>query len=50
MAVQEILSFIESSKEDREVTIFVSYMEVYNEACNDLLDSNNTNLKVREDP
>lgn len=25
-------------------------MEVYNEQCNDLLDSNNTNLKIREDP
>ena len=25
-------------------------MEIYNESCNDLLDSNNTNLKIREDP
>lgn len=25
-------------------------MEVYNELCNDLLDSSNSNLKVREDP
>lgn len=30
--------------------MWCSYMEIYNEAVNDLLDSNNTNLKIREDP
>ena len=25
-------------------------MEIYNETINDLLDSNNVNLKIREDP
>ena len=32
------------------MSLFVSYMEIYNECVNDLLDSSNTNLKIREDP
>jgi hypothetical protein len=37
-------------REEREVNIWVSYMEIYNETVNDLLDANNLNLKIREDP
>lgn len=32
------------------MTLWASYMEVYNEQINDLLDPNNVNLKLREDP
>jgi hypothetical protein len=49
-AMQDIFSFSEEVREEREVTIWVSYMEIYNESVNDLLDSNNTNLRIREDP
>ena len=33
---------------DRKITLGVSYMEIYNESVNDLLDSNKTNLELRE--
>ena len=46
----DIFSFQEEVREEREVTIWVSYMEIYNESVNDLLDANNLNLKIREDP
>jgi centromeric protein E len=48
--MQDIFSFSEEVREEREVTIWVSYLEIYNESVNDLLDSNNTNLRIREDP
>ncbi len=32
------------------MSLYVSYMEVYNEQINDLLDASNSNLRVREDP
>jgi centromeric protein E len=46
----DIFSFQEEVREEREVTIWVSYMEIYNESVNDLLDASNLNLKIREDP
>eukprot|EP00347_Sterkiella_histriomuscorum_P017345 403349742 len=49
-SIADIISFTEEVKEEREVSVWVSYMEIYNETCNDLLDSNNNNLKIREDP
>ena len=30
--------------------MWVSYLEIYNEIVNDLLEQNNCNLKIREDP
>jgi centromeric protein E len=48
--MMDVLSHAEAVREEREVTIFVSYMEVYNEQVNDLLDASNTNLRIREDP
>ena len=33
---------------DRKITLGVSYLEIYNESVNDLLDSNKTNLELRE--
>jgi centromeric protein E len=46
----DIFSFQEEVREEREVNIWVSYMEIYNESVNDLLDASNLNLKIREDP
>ena len=41
---------MEQNKDTRQVTLWGSYMEIYNEQINDLLDHNGTNLKLREDP
>lgn len=49
-SMMDLFSFAESVREDREVTLWVSYMEIYNESVNDLLDASNTNLRIREDP
>jgi centromeric protein E len=48
LSVQGIFNFIERSPE-REFVLRVSYLEIYNEIINDLLDPRNTNLRVRED-
>jgi len=39
-----------SCEDVEEVTIRVSYIEIYNEKINDLLDRSKTNLQVRESP
>lgn len=49
-SIMDLFSFAEQVREDREVTVWVSYIEVYNEQVNDLLDASNTNLRLREDP
>ena len=49
-AAKELLEFSEDNKDVRDVTLWASYLEIYNEQINDLLDVNNTNLKLREDP
>ena len=36
--------------ESEEVSIWISYLEIYNEIINDLLDPNSINLKIRDDP
>jgi kinesin family protein 18/19 len=33
---------------EREYEITVQYIEIYNESINDLIDSNNKNLEIRE--
>ena len=38
----------DASSIDRKITLTVSYMEIYNENVNDLLDSSKKNLDVRE--
>jgi centromeric protein E len=48
--MMDVLSFTEEVRESRDVSLWVSYMEIYNEQVNDLLDPSNTNLKIREDP
>lgn len=50
MSISEIISFTEQVNDERDVSVWASYMEIYNESINDLLDANNTNLKLREDP
>lgn len=45
----DIFKFIELEKEERDIRLWASYMEIYNETVNDLLDFNNTNLKIKED-
>lgn len=37
-------------QKEREFKIWVSYLEVYNEVINDLLDPTSINLRIREDP
>ena len=49
-SMTDIFKFIDDNQDTREVTLWGSYMEVYNEQVNDLLDQNNSNLKIREDP
>jgi centromeric protein E len=34
--------------QDRNLTFRISYFEIYNETVNDLIDINNTNLKLRQ--
>lgn len=48
-AVQAMFEYIENTT-DRDFLIRVSYMEIYNEIINDLLDPEGINLQVREDP
>lgn len=47
LAVKHILEHAQA--EDNEISMWVSYIEIYNEVINDLLDISGTNLKVRED-
>lgn len=48
LAVNSMFDFMTRS-EGREFLVRASYMEIYNEKVNDLLDRQNTNLKIRED-
>jgi len=48
-AVQAMFEYIENTT-DRDFLIQVSYMEIYNEIINDLLNPEGINLSVREDP
>jgi len=47
--VRDIFSFINKDKEN-EYKIWISYLEIYNESINDLLNPGNSNLKMKEDP
>ena len=48
LAIEAIFSLIQKSKE-KEFLIRCSYIEIYNESVNDLLNSNNLNLQLAED-
>jgi centromeric protein E len=48
-SVDEVFDIIDRSS-NRDFVLRVSYLEIYNEIINDLLEPTNTNLRVREDP
>ncbi|KAK3268519.1 hypothetical protein CYMTET_22985 [Cymbomonas tetramitiformis] len=48
LAIEGVFSAIQQTP-DREFLLRVSYLEIYNEVINDLLDPARTNLKLRED-
>ena len=47
LAVADVFDLI-SANPGREFLLRVSYLEIYNEVINDLLDQNNNNLRIRE--
>ncbi|KAK1326298.1 Kinesin-like protein NACK2 [Acorus calamus] len=48
LAIQDVFSIIQDTP-GREFLLRVSYLEIYNEVINDLLDPTGQNLRVRED-
>lgn len=48
-SVRDIFSYISKDKEN-DFKIWISYLEIYNESINDLLNPGNTGLKMKEDP
>ncbi|KAJ3682165.1 hypothetical protein LUZ60_014738 [Juncus effusus] len=48
LAIKDVFSIIQDTP-DREFLLRVSYLEIYNEVINDLLDPTGQNLRVRED-
>eukprot|EP00898_Chlorokybus_atmophyticus_P000674 jgi/Chlat1/1607/Chrsp125S01868 len=48
LAVNDVFSIIQETP-SREFLLRVSYLEIYNEVINDLLDPANTQLRIRED-
>ncbi|CAI2384300.1 unnamed protein product [Moneuplotes crassus] len=48
LAVQQLFDYA-AENDSSKITVWVSYMEIYNEVINDLLDKDSTNLKIRED-
>ncbi|KZV23207.1 hypothetical protein F511_05046 [Dorcoceras hygrometricum] len=48
LAVKDVFGFIQETP-GREFLLRVSYLEIYNEVINDLLDSTGQNLRIRED-
>ncbi len=47
LAIDTIFSYIEATPE-REYLLRFSFIEIYNESVNDLLDSSKTNLQIRD--
>jgi len=47
-SIEHVFQWIEQNPQ-REFVLRVSYMEIYNEIVNDLLNASNTNLRIRED-
>ena len=48
-SVRDIFSAIKNDTEN-DYNVWVSYMEIYNESINDLLNPGKQNLKVMDDP
>lgn len=49
-AAKAIFDMIEESTEKAEYKISCSYLEIYNETIQDLLDTSKKNLQIRESP
>lgn len=49
-AIAEVFHLVDKMSKRKEYTIKLSMLEIYNEIVNDLLDPNNANLRLREDP
>ncbi|CAI2374245.1 unnamed protein product [Moneuplotes crassus] len=47
--VRDIFNFV-TKNQSNEYKIWISYLEIYNEAINDLLNPGSTNMKLKEDP
>lgn len=47
LSIRQVFDCINDDK-DRKYDINVSYLEIYNETLNDLIDPNNKNLEIRE--
>ncbi|EGR33926.1 kinesin motor domain protein [Ichthyophthirius multifiliis] len=48
--MNQLFNLIEKNSQNNEYKIMVSYLEIYNETIKDLLNSENKNLDLREDP
>jgi centromeric protein E len=50
LSVNEIFTTLKNNKsfQSNQISISVSYLEIYNESINDLIDPSNKNLEVRE--
>ena len=48
LSIETIFAYIHETI-DKEFVVSCSYLEIYNECVNDLLDPNKTNLTLRED-
>lgn len=48
LAIKEIFRLLEEDKSITKYTLKASYLELYNETVNDLLNANNKNLEIRE--
>jgi hypothetical protein len=48
LSIQEIFRVIKSEGSVKQYKISVSYMEIYNECVNDLMNPANKNLEIRE--
>lgn len=50
LTLKELFKKIENYKLERDYTVKISYLEIYNENIRDLLSSNEEYLDLREDP
>ena len=50
LTVRELFKYIKSWDKEREFTIKLSYLEIYNEVVRDLIKPSNEQLDIREDP
>ncbi|MDR3547117.1 MAG: hypothetical protein P4M11_02365 [Candidatus Pacebacteria bacterium] len=49
LSIDTIFSYIEATPQ-REYLLRISFIEIYNESVNDLLDPSRTNLQIRDSP